>query len=365
MNRTQRVLVLLLVIQVALLGLFALRRGDRAGAEPRALFPDLDALTPSRVRIDTEEGDSVTLNRDGDVWSLADPAGYPALSSAVDDLLEKLKGLQVRRAVVRSNRYHTTLRVADDDFVRRLRVWGDDEDDPAIDLFLGSSPNFDVAHVRIADEDPVYDLRGLGTFDLRAEPSAWVDRDFLDVPAEDVVGLSLHNDHGTIELSRDDGSWAVLSPSLPGGRGLDPAKVDALVRSICSVRLAAPAGRVDSGGMGLEDPAAVLELRYRPGRPGDDALPLATSTGLVEPPDHASAPDRDDGGTEAAEAGDGEASAPIVSVRILVGANVDANDAEGRRYASRSGGRFGVVLDGHDSAKFTDQRISDLLAAVE
>ena len=254
------------------------------------------AVTPAKVRIDGESGSSVTLTREADGWSLADPAGYPAETSAVDELMAKLDGLKIRRAVVSSDRYHATLRVADDDYVRRLRIWSDGADGPAIDLFLGSSPNFDVAHVRLADDDPVYELRGLGTFDLRDEPSAWVDRNFLEVPAGDVVGLKLRNEHGEIELSRESGTWTLLSPALPGAGRLDPDKVDALLRSLCSVRLEEPGGLTDAGGMGLDEPAAVLELRFRSGRPGDEALPLVTEGGLVEPPgDLVPHPGRDGG----------------------------------------------------------------------
>jgi hypothetical protein len=365
MNRTQRILALLLVVQAALLGILALRSGGRDGAEPRPLLPGLGELVPARIRIDGADDKFVSLTRGAEGWTLEQPAGYPAEPSAVTELLDKLGGLHIRRPVVSSDRYHATLRVAEDEYERRLRVWSDGASDPEIDLILGSSPNFDISHVRLAGDDPVYEVRGLGTFDLRAEPSAWVVRNLIDVSAEDVVGLKLRNAHGEIELSREDGVWVLITPALPGASELDQAEADSLVQALCSVRLDEPAAAVAGGGMGLDAPVAELELRYRLGRPGDDGIPLASEQGLVEPPDALFPPHPGRDGKARRDAGGEEASVSFETLRVLVGSEPAGIDAEGQRFAAAAGSGFAVVLGRFDAEKFTSKRAADLLSTAE
>lgn len=317
MNRTQRILLLVLLVQVVVLGTLYLRRGETAGGAARPLLPSLAAITPSELLISEGEDKQVGLVREGDGWTLEDPAGYPADSSKVDTLLEDLEGLLVRRPVVSSGRYHRALEVAEQEHQRRLRVRdGDDED--AIDLYVGSSPNFNISHVRLADEDRVYEVRGLNSHELRTDALSWIERKFLDVPAEEVEAVKLTNSRGAFELRKAEDGWVVDSPAARAGTAPDASKVDTWVRSLCSLYLSAPAGPVDNAGHGFEPPEAVLELTRRGG-------PEETPQTL----------------------------------RVRVGG--EAGDEDGKRYASRSGFGFSVILGSYDAEKLTDKTLADLL----
>jgi len=332
MNRTQWVLAALLVVQLALLGLMALRSGGGDDEAARALLPELEAFSPSRIEIQGSADESVTLVRGADGWTLADPAGYPVPAEKVDQLLQQLEGLEVRVPVVSSPRYHATFKVTEAEHERRLRIWDSGEADPRVDLFLGTSPNVDVSNVRLAGDDRVYEVQGLSTFDLRTEALSWVERKLVDIPLDEVVSVALRNSQGQFELGREEGGgWKVLSHSGPDVQ-LDGAKADGWVRSLATLYLSAPAGALGDPLFGLEDPEAVLEIRSRAiaGEPQ-----AAQEEGAPETP-----------------------PAETVTVTVNVGAGVEGE--EGKRYASRSGSGFAVILSQYDAEKMVGKALSDL-----
>jgi hypothetical protein len=270
----------------------------------------------------------VVLERRGEDWVLEEADGYPADTSKVDDLLDSLEEIRVRRPGVSSDRYHGALKVEDDNHERRLRIWGDSGADPEIELLVGTSPNYRLSHVRRGDEDRVYEARGISTYDLGSEPDAWIDKKFVDIVADNVTSFTLTNGHGSFSLVRDGGEWALASAA---DTELDQSAVDSLVRSVSRLYLSEPAGPVDPIVHGLDIPVVTVELTTEaPGVP--DLL--------------------QDDETPAAETGASEV------VTLALGAEV--TDGEGKRYASRSGFDFAVVLSKYDADKLNDHKLDDL-----
>jgi len=334
MNRTQWVLVVLLIVQLALLGVMVLRSGGGDAEESHALLPGLEAFSPARIEIQGSADESVTLMRGAEGWTLGDPAGYPVDAEKVDQLLRQLEGVQVRLPVVSSPRYHATFKVTEVEHERRLRIWDSGEEEPRVDLFLGSSPNVDVSHVRLNGDDRVYEEQGLSTFDLRTESTSWVERKLVDVPFDDVVSVKLRNAHGEFELGREDGQWKVLSPA--GSRAvLEGSKVDSWVRSLVTLYLSQPAGPLGDPEFGLDDPVAVLEIRSR-----------------------AAAGQETDAEPQEGDAGAEQVPAEPETVTVSVGAEVQGE--EGKRFASRAGFAFAVALSQYDVEKLADKKLSDL-----
>jgi hypothetical protein len=317
MTRTQWILAGILAVQVLLL-IAAAPWSSETGVEgSRALLPELESFTPARLEIHESDDRSVALERKGDAWILEDRDGFPADSSKIEELLDNLETLEVRRPVVTQSRYHDTFKVADDDHERRLRIWKDAGDDPELELFVGTSPNYRVSHVRLGDDDRVYEARGVGAYDLRSDALSWVKQVFVDVPFDDVTRFALRNEHGRIELAREEGVWNLVASAGPDEQALDATAVDALVRSVASLRLSEPAGSIDTVSQGLDDPAATVEISYRAGE-------------------------------EAAEE----------TLEVRVGAEVEEGD--GKRYASRTGFDHAVILGKYDADKLTGQKLADL-----
>jgi len=341
MTRAQWTLVGALILQVLLLLALGLGGDETGAAQARALFPSLAEATLARVELQSgadDAGDPLVIELAGESWTLPGRDGFPADGSKVDELLDRLKQLQVRRSVVSGSRYHAAFKVDTDDFERRVKL-SDAEGNELADLILGSSPNYRVSHVRSGDDDRVFEARGLSSWDLNPEVGAWIDKDLIIVPAEDVVAVRIENGAGAFELRRDledtsGGAWQLVGDD---GSTLDDSKVDALVRSLAALKLTEPAGRTEDGAFGLEPPTATLELDY-----------------------HVTSP---------AEA-DAEPATPVTdTVRLVVGAELtepgddDTVEATGKYYAALSDSDYAVVLGKWDAEKIVDKKSVDLLAA--
>lgn len=264
MTRNQWTLTVILAVQVLLVLLVrGPMAGDMAPTEAQVLFPPLEAFSPAKLEIQGPGEEKVTLIRDGEGWGIEESDGYPAQGDKIDQLVDKLKELEVRRPVVSSSRYHAALKVADDEHERHVRIWRDESGGPEIDFFLGSSPNYQRTHLRKADEDLVYAAQGIGSYDVQARPNSWFQATFVDVKMEHLKSFRLENGEGTFELERsEDGTWTATSPANLQGKVLDTAKVETLVRSVASLRATEPAGRRDDETHGLASPRATALLRY-------------------------------------------------------------------------------------------------------
>jgi hypothetical protein len=262
MSRTQLYLAGLLGVQVVLLLIFHAPFSATTGHESRPLLPVLEAVTPTLLEIEGADEEKLRLVRRDDGWGIESLGGFPADDTKIDALLDELKGIRVRRPVVSSGRYLDSFKVADDDHEARLRLWADAAGDPAVDLIVGSSPNFRTCHVRLAGEKPVYEVRGLSPYDLRPATSGWIERDLVDADPARLVSLKLSNASGSFELARDGDGWKLASPAGGAGRALDPAKVESFVQSAAALRLDDAAGPLDESAQGLAAPAATLVLRW-------------------------------------------------------------------------------------------------------
>jgi len=319
MSRTQSILALLLAVQVVLLLLIA-APWSSGSASPTAatLLPELQSFAPTKIEISGGDDQTIDLERVDDAWTIEQAGGYPADTTKIDGLLDKLENLEVRRPVVRSSRYHEALGVTPKQHERELRIWDGESDTPRVELFVGKSSNYGINNVRRADRDEVFEVAGLSPWDMRPEAVSWIQTQLVDVQPDQIRSLTLTNRHGTFELSRDEaGTWSVTKGQAPGAQ-LDDASVESFVRSMGSMRLSEPAGRV--GGdkpFGLDDPAARLDLVYQPQEGQSGAFELS------------------------------------------VGAEVDANS--GKRYARVAGSDFAVVLSKFDADKILDKKLADLV----
>jgi hypothetical protein len=332
MNRTHGILLGVLAVQVLLILLGGSFFGGSAEAGARqALLPALADLAPTRLQITEGEEASVVLEKAGDAWSLADVDGYPVDSAQVDTVIDALKDVRVGAPVVTSSRYHEALEVTDGKHQRRVRMWQDGSGDPDVDVYLGSSPNYQVTHVRVGGADEVYEARGVNAYDFRTDASAWVERKFVDVVYEDVTGLSVKNTHGAIDLEKTDDGWRSTAP-LPAGESLDVDAVDSAVRSLVSLWLSEPAGRVDPAAHGFDPPAATVELRY-------------------SVPDPEAAPD--------------EAEPPTRAETLVLTVGGEVEGGEGKRYATRSGFDWSVALSKYDAERVIEQKLADLFVGAD
>lgn len=324
MNRTHMWLGVVLAVQVLLILLF---RGPLSGGGERGdagtLLPELESMTAQRIEITDGTGQSVVLARDGDAWTVQSLDGYPADTEKVNKALAALGEVNGRRPVVSSGRYHAALKVGSDAFERRVRIWGEGERDAEAELFIGTSPNYQVSHVRRGGDDHVYEGQGVSAFDMPAGADAWANRKLVDLTVDAVSSIEVANRHGRFALEQREGHWSVKEPSARASRSLDQEKVASLVRLLAPLYVSEAAGRRDAS-HGMDRPAATVTLRVGP-HPEE-----ATAIG----------------------------AAPPSFVTLQVGA--EKPGADGLRYAGVDGSDFSAVIAKATADKLLEQRLNDL-----
>ncbi|MFQ5718580.1 MAG: DUF4340 domain-containing protein [Acidobacteriota bacterium] len=352
MNRTHTILGVLLAAQLLLIAAlnFSSLTGAAAVDAPHELLPVLDSITPEKVAIADGENHSVVLARKDDGWVLPEAGDYPVAASKVSDLLDKLKDIDVRRPVVTSSRYHSALKVTDDDFERRVQVWKDPSADPDVDLLVGTSPNYRITHVRSTDTDDVFEAMGFSTSELISDAGSWVDKKFVDVPFDEITAVDVENASGAFSLARTNGVWSIASPASASGKELDASKVDTFVRGLASMWLIDPIGKIDGSAQGLDHPVAQVALVRTPKAP--------------ESADVASTPAEQDQ-TQPVEtpAEEKEAVPEPEVIKYRIGAEKDADS--GQRYVARDGFEFAVTVSKYDAGKVVDKKLDDLLKTDE
>ena len=151
-----------LILQIVVIFATRTHEAETAGlGEPRALLPALEKVEPTKIEISSNEGESLTLTRTSDAWSIDQAGGYPADGTKVKKLLDDLRGLKVRNPVVTGSRYHDALEVTDEKARARVRVWSDPAKDPTADLLRGNSSGSRATDVRLEGEDDVWEITGI------------------------------------------------------------------------------------------------------------------------------------------------------------------------------------------------------------
>jgi hypothetical protein len=199
--------------------------------------------------------ESVALAKVNGAWSIDGADGFPADDAKVKDLLDSLKGLTSRTVVLEGAKYHQKLEVSAEKFQRKVTLTAGGKDRT---FYVGTSPSFKNSHVRVDGSDQVLLVNEFGTNELGSRAWHWVDRKFLDIPADQVWAVSVQNAQGTIQLEKDPASSAWAALGVPGA--LDTATVDDLVRKARTVNLETPVGKTVKPEYGLDAPLATVTL---------------------------------------------------------------------------------------------------------
>jgi hypothetical protein len=258
-DRTQRTLAVVLAAQIALLALLhnPFARARTTGDQP--LMPALASLTPERIEIAGSDSSSVTLERRSGAWVLGKPEGYPVLPGKVEKVIQDLEHLKAGRAVASERGSHAALKVADDQFERRVRLWAHAGGPPSAQLYVGSSPGYGVTHMRVAGSDRVYEVSGLSAFDIPGDPGSWIERSLVSIKPEELSRLEITNGKGSFALESSAGAWRIVAPTR-SRVVLDPTKVLDLARTLCGLSIEQPMGPIDEAAQGFAHPAATVRL---------------------------------------------------------------------------------------------------------
>ncbi len=267
MNRRNQILAAILALQLVAVAIVIWPRPATSDGDGEALLPGLETDRIVALTVTGGEDESIQLAKSSGEWVLPEADDYPALADKVTPLLTKIVGLKTDRLVTETSSSHKRLKVADDEFERRIEI--ELADGTRHRLYVGTSPTIGVAHVRAAGADEVYLTSDLSAQDAGFEASAYVDRVYFSVPREEVTSITLENANGRFELQRtvsesegvtaDQWSLAGLGPD----ETLSQANVKVLFNRAVSVAMLRPLGTEDKTEYGLQNPTAVLTVKTR------------------------------------------------------------------------------------------------------
>jgi hypothetical protein len=254
-NRLNQILAGILLIQLVVAA-FILWPRPTASSQGEPLLSGVEADQVGAITLTDSEGQTIRLAKTGSDWVLPDADDYPVQADNVSELLDKIIEPTADRLVAQTRSSHARLGVAKDDF--RARIDLELEDGTQQTLYVGSSPTFGVAHVRVEGQDEVYLVSDLSAQDAGTQATAWVDRTYFTAPSEQIVALTLENPSGQIEFIRVGENW-MMEDQGPD-ETIDQDSVASLLNRVSNVALVRPLGTDEQPAYGLGDPRAVVVL---------------------------------------------------------------------------------------------------------
>jgi hypothetical protein len=259
MSRGNQILAGILVVQV-LLGAFILWPRAEAATEGNLLFGELDVEQIVRVTIRDQSNGQIEIAKELGAWVLPDAGNFPCQGSAVPDLLQKLVSLSGDRLVTQTKSSHQRLKVSPDDFESRIEF--ELADGTSHVLYVGTTPSYGVAHVRVDGQNQAYLVSGISAMDATAQVSNWIDTAYVTLVQDEIFAVTLENRKGSVSFSKDDaGTWTMSG--LGVDETLSESAVTTLISRISSLRMLRPLETEPQEHYGLAVPSAQLTIQTR------------------------------------------------------------------------------------------------------
>lgn len=261
MTRSQQILAVILVIQLALTAfIFWPQSSGQAANEP--LLPNFTAADVISMTIEDADGNRIVLAKDGDQWVLPEAGEYPANGDKNLPVLEKLENVQTNRLVTETESSHKRLKVAPDDFNRKLDITL--QDGTQQEILLGNSAGAGATHIRAGNRPQVYLTNEIQPFDLDARATNWIDPVYYIVAQTTTVALMLENKNGTFEFTRDGETWTMQG--LNEGEEFAENNLKTVLDQVTTLRMTKPAGKEEQPAYGLDKPQATVTIKTDDGQ---------------------------------------------------------------------------------------------------
>ena len=256
MKRHNQILAAVLAVQIVL-SVLVFWPKSAATSEGALHFPDLETEAIVGLTIEDRFESSVTLQRVDGEWVVLSVDDYPAEGEKIDAALEKIVALDTGHLVTRTDGSHKQLKVAVDDFERRVTF--ETGDGASYVLYVGSGPTYGVAHFRLDGQSEVYLAGDLAAWDLGANITSWINTTYFTIDAMAVTRVTLENGNGAFGFLKDvGGNWTL--DGLGAGEELNSEAVTTIVNRVTSIILLRPLGKTEDPAYGLDEPLATVTL---------------------------------------------------------------------------------------------------------
>lgn len=258
LNRGNMVLAILLLIQIALLGITAISATRPGTAPTEPLLAAFSVEAVARMTIADNLDNEIVLARSEDGWALPNADDFPVNGAKAEELLGKIADLNTGRLIASNPSSLARLEVKDDGFQRKLSLATASS---TATLYLGSSGGGDAVYVRRGGDSNVYLGVGLNAWEAPPQVSPWIDASYVSVPQDDILTLNLNNANGSFSFQRDGETW--IYPGAGENETLDAAQMANILRNAASIRMVEPLGLAARDEYGLDEPEITVEVVYR------------------------------------------------------------------------------------------------------
>jgi hypothetical protein len=227
--------------------------GDDAEAKPKVFTVEAGAI--DEITVKAEAGDTTTIRKSGDAWSIVAPAPAPADDAEVSGLATNLASLEEQRLIDENAADLAPFGLDQPRIEVAFKSGGQDQR-----LLIGSrTPTGADLYAKTAASPRVFLIASYldstfnrATFDLRDKSALDFDRDAADSMEITAAGQ-------TLRFTKSGTDWQLAQP--PAGRS-DAAAIEGLLARLDGLQMKAVSAAEpdDLAKYGLEQPAAVVRV---------------------------------------------------------------------------------------------------------
>lgn len=233
-NRNLLLLASVTVVVVVAAVLSSLSRAPQGDSERRRLFPDLQQNINSVSEVVVSgEGNTVTLVRQDEGWSIAEADGYPATTEKVRSLILNTASLRVLEEKTSTPSLYPRLGVEDpagEEAESHLLTLNDEAGNSLASLIVGNTqvsglPS-DSPGVYVRRPSAAQSLLVEGRLPVSGRLSEWIDRELFSVAPERIRSVVIrHPGEPAITLDREAGDEEFTLNPVPEDRRPESASV--------------------------------------------------------------------------------------------------------------------------------------------
>lgn len=256
MSKLQKVLLIILAVQLALVGVVFWPKQSKANTES-ALLGTLKAEDVVGLKITDMDGKQISFSKLDNAWMLSEADNFPAKSDKVEAALEKIFEINTSRLIAEKETSQKQLEVSADQYQRRIELILLDGSQKT--LYIGSATGSNTVNVRLDGQNETYLTSALTASDFGTKTASWVDTSYVSVPSTQVKSIEIDNANGSFAFQKDlNSQWQMAG--LMEDEILNSSQVDDLVGSAAVLNLVEPLGTQEKTEYGLDKPAAVVNF---------------------------------------------------------------------------------------------------------
>lgn len=225
MTRFSMILLGVLGVQLAFAAALTFSGGNNSAYQSGEPLLAFDKQAVDSIAINESGGSSVELARRDGKWVIPAMADFPASKTQTTEFLDKLAGLEKGWPVATTSDAADRFKLTEDKHERRVILKSGDNE--VARLMIGTAPSFRKAHVRLANENEIYNVK-LASYDAGTSGEQWMDRDYLDVDVDKITSIKLDD----LQIEKKDGALTVAE--LKDGDKVKKAELSSFIHTVAN-----------------------------------------------------------------------------------------------------------------------------------